>query len=76
MHRHRYLIYQVVNEGLVKVVSNDFSMYAEWVHKEYCRLVHGTFEESIRYVNMRFFYVGCLQSVPHLGFWNGRGSVS
>lgn len=57
---------QVVDVGVVRMISNDVAMYAEWVHKEKGSLVHGDFSTSMRSTNMRFRHACREERVPYL----------
>lgn len=58
---------QVVNLGLLRMVSNDVSMYAEWVHQTCGPLVHSEFPSTMRHANRRFAHACRSDPVPYLG---------
>lgn len=56
---------QVVDLGVMRLISNDLSLYAEWVSKNKGRLVHGDFATTMRSSCLRFKHACRVERVPH-----------
>lgn len=57
---------QVVDLGVVRMISNDVSMYAEWVNKTEGALAHGDFAKTMRSSCLRFKHACRVERVPRL----------
>lgn len=60
-------VVQVVNLGLLRMISNDVSMHAEWVYQTCGSLVHGDFASTMRHANQRVALACRSDPVPYLG---------